>query len=89
MDRRALGGRRDAAWYGAERLSFEAVVTAYTRTPALAAGWSARLGTLRPGAAADLVAWDVDPAVFAGDGAAFLEARVRLTVVDGEIMLQS
>jgi predicted amidohydrolase YtcJ len=89
MDRRALGGGRDAAWYGAERMSFENVVTAYTATPAFAAGWSARLGTLRPGAAADLVAWDVDPAVYAGDGEAFLDARVRLTVVDGEIMLQS
>ena len=89
MDRRALGGGGDAAWYGAERLSFEDVVTAYTRTPAFAAGWSPRLGTLRPGAAADLVAWDIDPAVFTGDGEAFLAARVRLTVVDGEIVVQS
>jgi predicted amidohydrolase YtcJ len=89
MDRRALGSGRDAAWYGAERMTFEEVVTAYTATPAFAAGWSARLGTLRPGAAADLVAWDVDPAVDAGDGEAFLDARVRLTVVGGEIMLQS
>lgn len=89
MDRRAPGAGRDAAWYAAERISFEETVTAYTATPAYAAGWSGRQGTLRPGAAADLVAWDVDPAVFAGDGEAFLEARVRLTVVDGEIMLQS
>jgi predicted amidohydrolase YtcJ len=44
---------------------------------------------LRPGAAADLVAWGVDPAVHRGDGQAFLEAQVRLTVVDGEIVLQS
>ncbi len=89
MDRRALGSGRDAAWYAAERIPFDAVVRGYTEAPAQAAGWAPRLGTLVPGAAADLVAWDVDPAVHAGDGQAFLEARVRLTVVNGEIMVQT
>jgi hypothetical protein len=35
------------------------------------------------------VAWDVDPAVHRGEGQAFLDARVRLTVVNGEIVLQT
>ena len=89
MDRRALGSSRDATWYGEERLSFDAVVTAYTENPAVAAGWAPRLGVLAPGAAADLVAWRVDPAVHRGQGDAFLDAVVRLTVVDGEIVLQT
>ena len=89
MDRRAPGAGRDSAWYAAERLPLEAVIRAYTEVPAAAAGWSPRLGVLRPGAAADLVAWEVDPAVEAGDGEAFLHARVRLTVVDGRIVVQA
>ncbi len=89
MDRRALGSSKDAAWYGEERMDFEAVVQAYTENPAIAAGWLPRLGILAPGAAADLVAWQVDPAVHRGEGQAFLDAVVRLTVVDGEIMVQS
>jgi predicted amidohydrolase YtcJ len=89
MDRRALGSTKDAAWYAGERMPFDAVVTAYTENPARAAGWAPRLGVLAPGAAADLVAWQVDPAVHRGQGQAFLDAVVRLTVVDGEIVLQS
>jgi len=89
MDRRALGSSRDTAWYAGERMPFDAVVTGYTANPAAAAGWAPRLGVLQPGAAADLVAWDVDPAVHRGEGQAFLDARVRLTVVNGEIVLQT
>ncbi len=88
MDRRALGSSNDASWYAEERMSFEAVVTAYTENPAIAAGWAPRLGVLTPGAA-DLVVWQVHPAVHQGQGQAFLDAEVRLTVVDGEIVLQS
>jgi imidazolonepropionase-like amidohydrolase len=38
---------------------------------------------------ADLVAWEVDPAVEGGAAAAFGEARVLLTVVDGEVVYPS
>ncbi len=89
MERRALGSSREAAWYAEERMSFDAVVAAYTENPAVAAGWAPRLGVLAPGATADLVIWQVDPAVHQGQGQAFLDAVVRLTVVDGEIVLQS
>jgi predicted amidohydrolase YtcJ len=89
MDRRAPGTGKDTAWYAAERLPLETVIRACTEGPAAAAGWAPRLGTLLPGAAADLVAWDVDPAAEAGDGEAFLHARVRLTVVDGRIVVQA
>ncbi len=89
MDRRALGSGRDSAWYADERISFDAVVRGYTEAPARAAGWAPRLGVLVPGAAADLVAWGVDPGVQAGAGQAFLEARVQLTAVNGEIVVQT
>lgn len=89
MDRRALGSSKEAAWYAEERLPFDAIVSAYTEHPAFAAGWAPRLGVLAPGAAADLVAWQVDPAVHQGQGQAFLDAVVRLTIVDGENVLQS
>jgi predicted amidohydrolase YtcJ len=89
MDRRALGTGRESAWYAEERLDFVTAVDAYTKVPAGAAGWSGRLGALEPGMAADLVAWDVDPAIHRGAGDAFLDAAVRLTVVDGEVVLQS
>jgi hypothetical protein len=88
MERRAPGSRGDAAWYASERLPFDAVVRACTEAPAAAAGWTPRIGALRPGAAADLVAWEVDPAVHAGAGDGFLHARVLLTVVNGAIVFQ-
>src|ERR1041384_1687126 len=62
MDRRAPGAGRDAAWYATERMAFESVVRAYTEGPARAAGWAPRLGALRTGSAAGLVAWGVGPA---------------------------
>lgn len=89
MDRRALGTGRAAGWYAEERIDFLTTLEAYTAGPAAAAGWSARTGAIAPGLAADLVAWDVDPAILRGDGQAFLDARVRMTVVDGEVVVQS
>ncbi len=57
--------------------------------PAFAAGWLPGTGRLAPGSAADLVAWEVDPAVHAGSGEAFLDATVRLSVVAGETMVRT
>jgi len=65
-------------------LSFEDVVRAYTEGNAIAAGVAGRRGRLLPGSDADLVAWEVDPAVLRGEAAAFRESRVQLTVVGGE-----
>jgi predicted amidohydrolase YtcJ len=84
MERRMEPG--DQAWYGAERLDFETVVQAYTRGPAQAAAVAGRRGTLAPGMDADLVAWEVGDEVLHGDGNAFRQGRVGLTVVGGEVM---
>ncbi|HEU4763159.1 MAG TPA: amidohydrolase [Gemmatimonadales bacterium] len=84
LDRTSADGSV-TGWRAAERIGFDDAVRAYARTPALAAG-AVRRGALAPGMAADLVAWDVDPAAEAGSGAAFRGARVRLTVVNGAVV---
>jgi hypothetical protein len=53
-----------------------------------AAGLAGRAGTLAPGRAADLVAWAFDPAAELGSGDAVRAGRARLTVVDGEVVMQ-
>jgi predicted amidohydrolase YtcJ len=47
-----------------------------------------RRGALASGFDADLVAWDVDPALAGGDPRAIRHARARLTVVAGEVVMQ-
>jgi len=84
MGRVASDGGFPDGWQPEERLSFEDVVRAYTEGNAIAAGVAGRRGRLLPGSDADLVAWEVDPAVLRGEAAAFRESRVQLTVVGGE-----
>ncbi len=75
-------------WRPEERLDFATVLRAYTEGAALAAGVGRRRGTLAPGQDADLVAWEVDPALAAEPGA-FRHARARLTVVGGEVVMRA
>ena len=62
---------------------------AYTAAAAAAGGAGHRRGMLAPGRDADLVAWDVDPAVDHDDGFAFRAGRAALTVVAGEVVMRS
>jgi predicted amidohydrolase YtcJ len=89
MSRVPAGGAPGKAWFGEERITFEEAVRCYTQAPAVAAGLRDRRGTLATGQDADLVAWQVDPAVDADGGAAFREAGVALTVVGGRVVVQS
>ncbi len=75
-------------WRPVERLGLESAVRAYTEGSARAGGVAHRRGTLAPGQDADLVAWDVDPALAAEPGA-FRRARARLTVVAGEVVMRA
>jgi predicted amidohydrolase YtcJ len=86
MERKSADGAPGGGWYPGERLTYGETLKAYTAAPAAAAGWADVRGRLAPGLDADLVAWRVDPTVEAGDGNAFREARVLLTVVDGRIV---
>jgi predicted amidohydrolase YtcJ len=77
-----------AGWHPNERLGFASVIAGYTLGNARAAGVSHRRGVLAPGFDADLVAWEVDPAIVAGEAHAIRQARVRLTVVGGHVVMQ-
>lgn len=87
MERRAADGAPRDGWRLEERLGFEEVVRAYTLEAARASGTDRRLGRLAAGMAADLVAWEVDPAVEQGDGTAFRAGRAVLTVVGGRVVM--
>jgi len=88
LERRAEDGTPAGGWRPEEKLRFEDAVRAYTATPAAAEGVAHRRGTLAPRHDADLVAWEVDPAVERDDGAAFRAGRALLTVVGGEVVMQ-
>jgi hypothetical protein len=83
LERRAAGAA-PAGWRSGERLTFEEALAAYTLGPAAAGGVADRRGRLAPGYAADLVAWQVDPAAEQGSGDAFRAGGALLTVVAGE-----
>ena len=83
MERKGFDGAPGSGWRPEEKLGLEEVVRGYTVAAAHASGTSRRLGTLAPGAEADLVAWEVDPAAERGDGEAFRAGRAGLTVVGG------
>ncbi|HTG48847.1 MAG TPA: amidohydrolase family protein, partial [Gemmatimonadales bacterium] len=87
MERRAADGAPRDGWRLEERLGFEEVVRAYTLQAARASGTDRRLGRLAAGMEADLVAWEVDPAIERGDGAAFRAGRAVLTVVGGRVVM--
>jgi hypothetical protein len=87
LERRGFDGAPRAGWRPEEKIGFEEVVRGYTTAAARASGTSGRLGTLRRGAEADLVAWAVDPAVERGDGEAFRAGRAVLTVVGGRVVM--
>lgn len=82
-----LDGGPPGAWYPEERIGFDAVVNGYTRANAKAAGLADRQGTLAVGMDADLVAWEVDPALDQGDAEAFRAGRASMTVVGGEVVM--
>ena len=86
LDRKPSDGAFPGGWHPEERLPFETAVHGFTVGNAIAAGVSERRGKLAPGFDADLVAWQVDPAAERGNGRAFAEARVLLTVVGGEVV---
>jgi len=88
--RRAEDGGPAGGWQPDQRLDFETTLRAYTEGCARAGGVLDRRGSLAPGQDADLVAWEVDGAALArGDGQGFREARARLTVVAGEVVMQA
>lgn len=69
-----------------ERLTLDQALTAYTEGPARLAGTWPRLGRIAPGAIADLALWNAD--LHRLEPAALYDARVELTLLDGEIVFR-
>ncbi len=67
-------------WRPHERLGWDAVLAGYTASPAVAARWH-DVGTLRPGASADLIVVEEDPS-----RAPPWHQRVCLTIVAGRVV---
>ena len=67
-----------------ERTSLREAFRAYTAAPAFAAGIGARIGTLAPGALADIVVFDRD--LMAMETAELGKARAAITMLAGEIV---
>ncbi len=88
MDRIPEGGGAGQSWYGEERISFEQAVRAYSSQAAASVGLADRRGTLASGQDADLVVWSVPPDFERDGGAGFRQARSRLTVVGGLVVMQ-
>jgi len=88
LERRDRAGGPPGGWRPEEKLTFEDAVRAYTVGAAHASGRPIGAGSLAPGNDADLVAWELDPDAERGWGEAVRAARARLTVVDGEVVMQ-
>lgn len=82
--RRDLSGQPEAGWHIDESLTHEQALAGYTTGPAHAAGLAGHVGTLMPGAFADLVAWDRDPLTTPAAG--LLDIRCIATLVGGEVV---
>ena len=85
MTRRLPGMKPQESWFAQESLSEEEALLAYTRWAAEAAAWDDELGSLREGKRADLVALQAPER---GDPFAWLQARIRMTMVDGRIVYE-
>ncbi|MEN6571899.1 MAG: amidohydrolase [Anaerolineaceae bacterium] len=59
--RRVDGSPSTGGWYPAEKLSLSRAIEGYTTNPAVVTGKSGKLGTIAPGAKADLIVLDQDP----------------------------
>ena len=88
LERKGFNGAPRQGWRPEEKLRFTEALNAYTVAAAEAAGAGGRRGRLAPGQDADLVAWEVDPAIEQDDGEAFLHGRALLTIVGGEVVMR-
>jgi predicted amidohydrolase YtcJ len=82
--RRADGSPSSDGWIPNQRLSLAQAVHAYTLGAARASGEAHLKGSLVPGKLADLVVLSFD--IFEADPMAILDARVDMTVFDGQIV---
>ncbi|MGH6780480.1 MAG: amidohydrolase family protein, partial [Sphingomonadaceae bacterium] len=76
-----------AGWHGAEALTIDQAIAAYTANPAYAAREEAERGTIAPGMVADLVVLSQDIRKIAPEH--IPETRVLMTLVGGQIVYRA
>jgi predicted amidohydrolase YtcJ len=80
-------GHPPGGWHPDQRMSLEETLRAFTAGAAYAAFAEDRLGVLKPGLRADVTLFDRD--LFRVPPAEILDSRIRLTVIDGEVVYES
>jgi predicted amidohydrolase YtcJ len=84
VNRRRPSGTPDTPWVPAQRLTVAETLWAFTVGPAYAAGMGHELGTLTPGALADLAVLTENP--YTVEPMQLHAVRAALTMVEGEIV---
>jgi predicted amidohydrolase YtcJ len=80
-------GTPPGGFFPEQRLALDEALAAYTEGAAAAAGLAGKLGTLEPGAEADVVVWDRD--LSSAPAAGILAARPAATVLAGQVVFLS
>lgn len=87
VNRQTIDGYPVGGWLPSEKLSLPDALSAYGHGSAFAAFAETRRGTLRAGAAADIVVLDRD--ILAGGPSSIIGTTVGLTVVGGQVVHRS
>jgi len=86
VTRRTTDGKNPGGWFPEQKLTLEQTLAGYTRNGAYAEFAENVKGTIAPGKLADLVVLDRN--IFEIPPADIAEARVKLTILDGEIIYE-
>jgi len=86
VTRQRRDGDPEGGWFPAQRLTVAEALWGFTMGPARACGQEAILGSLTPGKLADLVVLDRD--IFSIEPMEIAEARVWMTVFDGQVVFE-
>jgi predicted amidohydrolase YtcJ len=79
-------------WYGAERITLEQAIDAYTLSAARAAGWEETIGSITPGKRGDLIVVDRDLFALTAEevgAGALASVTPSMTVFDGKVVYQA
>jgi predicted amidohydrolase YtcJ len=87
VTRRTLAGQHPGGWHPEQKISVEETVRAYTVGSAYAEFMEQRKGMVTPGKLADVVMLDQN--IFEIDPVEIMNAKVMMTVVDGNVVYQS
>jgi predicted amidohydrolase YtcJ len=84
VSRKDKTGKPEPGWYPKQKMTAEEALRGFTTGAAFASFREDEAGVIRKGAVADLTVLDVDPVT--ANEKHILNARVDLTIIDGEIV---